>query len=525
MTNENAPAVAEICVRLDGLPLAIELAAARIRILTPQAMLSRLENRLGLLAGGSRDLPERQQTLRGAIAWSHDMLDEADEALFACLSVFVGGAGLEADRARLCRRRRSGDVLDALASLVEKSLVRQSEGIDGEPRFAMLETIREFAMEQRIARGRSDELRERHAELFADAGRGLGRQVMASDKGATLDRLEQDHDNLRAAHGLGDRADAAETAMRLGSALWRFWQMRGYLRRASSGSSRRWRCRTAATIPSCAPMRSTPRPASPTGSATAITLASSTSRRSRRAGRWTTGAGWRRRSTASRSPGRSAACSRTTTPQRARHTSTRRARSSGRSATMPASGAASGRWRTWPGAPDVSRTRCDTADEALAVFEAIDDRFMIGWVEYTLGLAALSEDAVERGTPEHRAEARRWLLQALEIFAEAQDVSGYTLVLDALALLALRNGDRERAARLSAAVANLERTSGTGLNQWNRDVLGFVPGELKADPALAERVGGRRGDDGRRGRRLRPRRGRTRPARRGRGAGRRRARR
>jgi hypothetical protein len=111
---------------------------------------------------------------------------------------------------------------------------------------------------------------------------------------------------------------------------------------------------------------------------------------------------------------------------------------------------------------------------------------MVGWVEYTFGLAALSQDAVDRGTPEHLAEARRGLLRALEIFAEAQDVSGYTLVLDAVALLALRNGDRDRAARLSAAVANLERTSGTGLNQWNREVLGFFPDELKADPALAD---------------------------------------
>ena len=124
--------------------------------------------------------------------------------------------------------------------------------------------------------------------------------------------------------------------------------------------------------------------------------------------------------------------------------------------------------------------------EALAALEAVDDRFMVGWVEYTLGLAALSEDAVKRGTPEHLVEARRGLLRALEIFAEAQDVSGYTLVLDAVALLALRNGDRDRAARLSAAVAKLERTSGTGLNQWNRDVLVFFPGELKADPALAD---------------------------------------
>jgi hypothetical protein len=107
----------------------------------------------------------------------------------------------------------------------------------------------------------------------------------------------------------------------------------------------------------------------------------------------------------------------------------------------------------------------------------------VGWVTYTLGLDALSEHAI-KPQAERLEEAWRWLRQALEIFAEAQDVSGYTLVLDALAVLALREGDRERAARLSAAVANLERSSGTGLNQWNRELLGFLPGELKADPAL-----------------------------------------
>ncbi|MCA1572017.1 MAG: hypothetical protein LC798_17235 [Chloroflexi bacterium] len=120
------------------------------------------------------------------------------------------------------------------------------------------------------------------------------------------------------------------------------------------------------------------------------------------------------------------------------------------------------------------------------MFEAVDDRFMRGWVSYTLALVELSEDYLGQGLPDRRREARRWLVQALGTFAEAHDVSGYTLVLDALAVLAIRDGDGDRAARLSGAVANLERTSGTGLNLWNREVLGFVPGELQADPALAD---------------------------------------
>jgi len=146
VTNQNAPAIAEICVRLDGLPLAIELAAARIRILSPQAILERLGKSLDVLAGGARDLPDRQRTLRGAIGWSYELLDERDRSLFGCLSVFVGGASLAAVEA-VCGELVEGDLLEPLASLTEKSLVRQSDGLEAEPRFSMLETIREFAME------------------------------------------------------------------------------------------------------------------------------------------------------------------------------------------------------------------------------------------------------------------------------------------------------------------------------------------------------------------------------------------
>ncbi|HEX7195682.1 MAG TPA: adenylate/guanylate cyclase domain-containing protein, partial [Candidatus Limnocylindria bacterium] len=181
VTNENAPAVAEICVRLDGLPLAIELAAARVRIFSPQAMLVRLGHRLELGAGGSRDLPQRQQTLRGAIAWSHDMLGEADRSLFASLSAFVGGAGLEAIE-EVCGGDLSGASLDALTSLVEQSLVRQSEGIDGDPRFAMLETIREFAIEQAMELGRWDDLRARHARHFVGFAESSASRVMSASK-------------------------------------------------------------------------------------------------------------------------------------------------------------------------------------------------------------------------------------------------------------------------------------------------------------------------------------------------------
>ena len=484
VTNENAPAVAEICVRLDGLPLAIELAAARIRIFTPQSMLSRLEDRLGLLAGGARDLPERQQTLRGAIAWSHDMLDDPDKALFACLSVFVGGAGLESVE-RVCGSEVPRDVLDALGSLVEKSLVRQSEGIGGEPRFGMLETIREFALEQRIERGHGDGLRERHAELFTMLAEAWAGRVMASDKGATLDRVEQDHDNLRAALAWAIETGAAETAMRLGSALWRFWQMRGYLEEGLERLDQ------------------------------TLALPHSRDHPERRADALSAAAGvayWLADSDHSRK-------------LYEEEIEARRALGDKRGLAEALYGISF----TWSirgllgeenaeaigqinEARDLFREigddagvgRCEWALanvawgagrlpeakrhglEALEVFEAIDDRFMVGWVTYTLGLGELNEHAAEPGAAEHLEDARRWLRQALDIFAEAQDVSGYTLVLDAVAVLALRDGDRARAARLSGAVVKLERTSGTGLNQWNRDLLSFDPAELKADPSLAD---------------------------------------
>jgi predicted ATPase/class 3 adenylate cyclase len=147
VTNDSAPAVAEICVRLDGLPLAVELAAARTKILTPQAMLSRLSNRMKLLKGGARDLPERQRTLRGAIDWSHDLLDEEDRHLFRRMSVFSGGRTLEAMEA-VCDAEGDLDIFAGVESLLEKSLIRQEEGPEDEPRFVMLETIHEFAREK-----------------------------------------------------------------------------------------------------------------------------------------------------------------------------------------------------------------------------------------------------------------------------------------------------------------------------------------------------------------------------------------
>ena len=234
---ENAADIAEVVRRLDGLPLAIELAAARVRLLAPAALARRLDDRLGLLAGGGRDLPARQRTLRGAIDWSHDLLGPAERTLFARLSVFAGGGPLELVEPVCGLPAGDGadadldgglaaDVLGALEHLAEQSLVRIAEDAHGDVRFTMLETLREYAAERLEARGATLALRDRHAaEVLAfvtAAGDG-------ADPGTRLDRLGEEHDNIRAAldHlvATGDR----ETAAALVFGAWRFWHMRGHV--------------------------------------------------------------------------------------------------------------------------------------------------------------------------------------------------------------------------------------------------------------------------------------------------------
>ena len=226
ITTANAAAVAEICTRLDGLPLAIELAAARVKLLPPQALLIRLGRRLDALDSGARDLPARQQTLRGAIAWSYDLLDASAQRLFARFSVFVGGADLGAAEA-VCGDAAI-DVLDGLAGLVDQSLVGQEE-VDGEPRFAMLFTIRDFAHEQLAKLDDATAVADRHAGVYLALAEASAPGLTGSDQKRLLDRLVLENGNLRGALTWSIEHGNAETALRLGSALWRFWQMRGML--------------------------------------------------------------------------------------------------------------------------------------------------------------------------------------------------------------------------------------------------------------------------------------------------------
>jgi predicted ATPase/class 3 adenylate cyclase len=226
VTNESAPAVAEICARLDGLPLAIELAAARVRLLPPQKMLQRLGNRMKLLKGGARDLPTRQQTLRGAIDWSHDLLEE-EKILFRRLSVFAGGRTLEAIE-EICDPEGALDALEGLESLLEKSLLRQEEGPGGEPRFVMLETIHEYAREKLQASGEAEEIKRLHAEYFLALAKEAEPELVGPDQVEWMDRLATEHDNMRAALSWALGKGRIETALQLGSALEWFWKVRGH---------------------------------------------------------------------------------------------------------------------------------------------------------------------------------------------------------------------------------------------------------------------------------------------------------
>ena len=277
LTEANAPVVAEICRRLDGLPLAIELAAARVKVLSPAALLARLGSSLAVLTGGARDLPDRMRTMRDAIAWSHDLLSPAEQALFRRLAVFAGGFSLDAAEAvagagswelgvggketdvwegpPTVRRSPSGSrlpaadsVLDGIASLVDKSLVRSLEASDSEPRFGMLETVREFGLERLAASGEGDATRASHAAHVVALVAATRPRLEGPERLPAIDRIDREQDNVRAALAwLLDRGDA-EAAQTLVAEMARFWVVLGAI-----GEGRGWLDRAVALAGASAP--------------------------------------------------------------------------------------------------------------------------------------------------------------------------------------------------------------------------------------------------------------------------------
>ena len=239
LTSGNTAAVAEICRRLDGLPLAIELAAARVRLLPPQALLARLGDRMGLLTGGARDLPERQQTLRNTLDWSFDLLSGGEQALFARLGVFAGTFDLPAAEAVGAAAAgpavpgRAGHVMDTLGSLVDSSLV-QPQTRDGEPRFGLLETIREYALERLRDGADWREAHDSHAAYFRALAEPAPAELQGPGQLVWLERLETEHGNLGAAMSWLVEQDQLQPAIQLSWATWRFWWLRGHAEELAS---------------------------------------------------------------------------------------------------------------------------------------------------------------------------------------------------------------------------------------------------------------------------------------------------
>jgi non-specific serine/threonine protein kinase len=256
LTEDNAEAIVEVCRRVDGLPLAIELAAARTRLLDPHAMLARLERRLHFLTDGAQDAPTRQQTLRNTITWSYDLLDALEQAMFRRLAVFVGGFSLEAAHS-VCTPALVGNdagVLHVVESLLAKNLLRRVPGGPGEVRVSMLETIREFGLELLAWNGELEGVRRQHADYCLTLSESAARELGGPNTRVWLDRLELEHDNLRAAleWSLANPTLAEDLAVRIAAALGRFWWLRGHF-----DEGRRWldRALTVGTVSGAASMK------------------------------------------------------------------------------------------------------------------------------------------------------------------------------------------------------------------------------------------------------------------------------
>ncbi len=478
VTDENAAAIAEICRRLEGLPLAIELAAARIRILAPEAMLARIDSTLELGAGGARDLPERQQTLRGAIAWSHDLLDDRDRAFFSSLSVFIGGADLEAIEAVI----GAGDALDAIGSLLDKSLVRQQE-TDGDARFRMLETIREYAYERLVERGAADDLRRRHAAHYIDMAERLAAEIMGPRQKELLDRLDRERDNLRAA--IASSIDLGETnlALRALAAMWRFWQMRGYLVEGRERSRRILALPGTDADPLCLAR------AQEAAGGIAYWQGDFVAAREHYGIQLDI-----HRVHSSESEVANALFNRIMSfviesqtpggppiiPEQATTDSDEALAIYRRLGDRPGEGRV-----MWSMMNNEILTRTGNYDrigelgeQSLEIFTKANDRFMLAWTHYMLGI---SENLRDRP-----AQAHVQNVAALELFRATGDLSGYALVLDGLAVTAFRAGDRLRSMRLAGAANAIQTQGGAQLGRLNREWSDFFPEELATEPELGD---------------------------------------
>jgi predicted ATPase/class 3 adenylate cyclase len=464
LDEDSAPAVAEICARLEGLPLAIELAAARVRVLTPRQIADRLDVALPVLSGGGRDRPARQQTLRDAIAWSYDLLDDAERTFFRRLGVFRGGCTLEAAE-RVCdpSEASGADGLELLSSLVDKSLVQRVE-VEDTPRFQMLFVIREFAKE--LLAGSDDEgvTRQRHAEFLIELLRGAAPDLFGPDQPRRLDELEREHDNVRSAIDWAVRAGRTETALELVAPCWRFWQMRGHLREA------RERLDDVLAMPGVEDLPAAHADALEAAGGVAYWMAD-----------WRTAADRYgacldlRREIGDPGPRAEAAynlaCIATYGPEPFRWVDRADELLAEALAIFREQedrlGVAKVLWAT--GGNLVDTRPADSLEpfrESLALYRELGDRFGEAWALHMLGLAEALTDAVDH------AEAH--MRESLELFLAADDRSALSILLNDFAVVATLRGDPERGLRLNGAAAAVESRSGVGLGVTATDIGGVL---------------------------------------------------
>ncbi len=454
VTNDNAPAVAAISARLHGMPLAIELAAARIKLLPPEAILSRLERQLGVLAAGSRDLPERQQTLRGAIAWSYDLLHAQERRLLSRLAVFVGGCELETAE-EVCGPADDvdGDVLDGLLSLADQSLVK-TEDVEGTTRFRLLETIREFAVERLAESGEQALIERRHTDAFLRLVEAVAPQLSGDDQRRWLSRLERDHDNIRTALERTTALPDAPSAIRLGSAMWRYWQKRGHLAEAQRRLSR------IAAEPSSRDdpvLRARLMEALGGVGWWQADLESMVEAYEEALALWRSIGDTREianalynlafRYAGQSSPGEDGGEGLRLMEEAL---ALYRQADDDRGTANVLWGI--GNYHYFASEPDQG---ADLFREALAIFERVGDRTMAAWSQHMLGSAL-----VRRGRLD---EAHQPLRSALRTFHDDGDISGLALVLDDLATESVAHGHLSRAARLWGAARALSSAGGVGL--------------------------------------------------------------
>jgi predicted ATPase len=461
-TSENALAIAGICDRLDGLPLAIELAAARIKLFSPQALLSRLDKSLSTALGsGARDLPGRQQTLRGAIQWSYDLLSAGERRLLARFSVFARSGSLEQLEPVCGPPEDLGgpEVVDALDQLADQSLLRRVPDFE-EPRFLMLQTIREFAS-GRLAEGdEAGAIRNRHLDAFIGLAQKAQPHLFGAKQKEWLDRLEADHDNFRAALEWAIASGNTRPALSLSGTIWRYWQMRGHLHEG------RARMQQVLAMPNT--------DAFPLDRLLALEAAGGL-------------AYWQADMEAAQGfYDDSLALTRRVGDKQAianaiyndafpilvGRTQLERARALLLEA-LPLfqelkDEVGVGRTYWGLGNADYFQRIYEPARQQLeaaeAIFRRLDVRFDLAWSLHTLGLVALKTDRV--------AAARAYFTEALTMFVQAQDVSGILLQLDNLAAVARLEGDPVGATRLFAAAAAHQLTTGTGLGHLLREQEG-----------------------------------------------------